>query len=36
VSRREVEHLLDALGWPWDEGLSLELDAAVIAEEGAG
>ena len=28
-----VELLLDDLGWPWNEALSLELDAALAAEE---
>jgi hypothetical protein len=37
VIRAEIEALLDQLGqpWPWDAGLSLLLDAAVIAEERA-
>lgn len=25
--------MLDALGWPWDEGLSLLIDLAVLEEE---
>jgi hypothetical protein len=33
VSRRDVERLLDALGWGWNTSLSRMLDAAVIAEE---
>jgi hypothetical protein len=30
-----VERMLDDLGWPWDRGLSLLLDLAVLAEEAA-
>lgn len=32
--RAQLEAMLDELDWPWDEGLSLELDVAVLAEEG--
>ena len=39
MSRGQVEALLDALsgGWPWydDAGLSMLLDAALLAEEPA-
>jgi hypothetical protein len=38
VSRRRIEALLDLLGrpWPWDSGLSLLLDQAVLEEEATG
>lgn len=35
MSRAEVERMLDALGWPWDAGLSLLLDRALVEEERA-
>jgi len=30
-----VELILDDLGWPWNEMLSLKVDAALAAEEAA-
>lgn len=33
--RRAVEALLDQLGWAWSHALSLLVDAALVAEEGA-
>lgn len=35
MSRPDVEHLLDRLGWAWDAGLSALLDQAVLDEEAA-
>ena len=35
TDRAHVEALLDALGWPWDAGLSALLDATVLREEAA-
>lgn len=35
MSRGQVEDLIAALGWGWSRALSLDLDAAVIAEEAA-
>jgi hypothetical protein len=32
--RVEIEAQLDAIGWRWDRELSLQLDAAILAEEG--
>jgi hypothetical protein len=35
MSRADVEHMLDALGWGWSTPLSLLLDSAVLDEEEA-
>jgi hypothetical protein len=33
--RASIERLIDAIGWRWNAGLSLLLDAAVRDEEAA-
>jgi hypothetical protein len=33
MTRAEVECLLDALHWAWDDGISLLLDQAVLDAE---
>lgn len=35
MSRRQLEAMLDALGWLWSAALSLLIDRAVIEEERA-
>ena len=36
MSRAVIEGFLDAMGWPWDSGLSLLLDEAVLEVERGG
>jgi hypothetical protein len=35
MSRRQLEAMLAALGWPWSAAFSLLIDRAVIEEERA-
>ena len=33
IQKMELEKLLDAIGWLWDQGLSLELDLIIVGLE---